>query len=570
MQHMRDMKILHDTIVIGAGPSGILAALRLLDLGVNFIIVDRGVNFDQRNYQKYEDIAGGFGGAGLFSDGKISYPPASTNLWLSTDKQKIKNAYYYLQRLMSQFGISLLEFDNKWQEELFFHFEKNKFYISDFITKNQAKYFLSYAYEKLFSRVKFNTEIVEILKKNNVYLLKTNQELFQTKNIIIATGKLALPQITESLKVNSEMCFEAGIRVETLNDFFKPYHTNVHDYKYIEKKDDTVFRTFCCCKNGEVVKSKIGDFYSYNGIGRISTKKSNIGLLIKTINPKLLPVFSTKIKNMKSQKISLYEFIKGEFFGEPFDNMFKIKIKEIIDLDCLDIVHKTDIYLPEIERFGKYYSINTVDFKVNNERIWICGDASNLFRGLLSAMISGIYVVENMIEQNKLFIKNSDSSNIDLVFTAHSKHYFYCKDVICQFVFNQNRVPINPFNVFGYFLNDRVDRDKVRRGNNQLIRACNELWVFGPISDGVLYEIKLAKAYQKRMRFFNISSEENGIYELQKTNLVFEPAIHAKGITKQDLINYTSDNQDNATVENILWSEKLENQLTLFDTLSEE
>src|SRR5580704_15510026 len=68
-----------------------------------------------------------------------------------------------------------------------------------------------------------------------------------------------------------------------------------------------------------------------------------------------------------------------------------------------------------------------------------------------------------------------------VVFTAQSKREFYCRDAVCEYVFRQGRIPLNPFRVFGYFLGDRVDRDVVRAGNNNLIRISDELWVFGEL-----------------------------------------------------------------------------------------
>ncbi len=87
----------------------------------------------------------------------------------------------------------------------------------------------------------------------------------------------------------------------------------------------------------------------------------------------------------------------------------------------------------------------------------------------------------------------SPTDRLPVVFTAQSKVYFYCRDAVCQFVFDNGAVPVNPFRVFEYFLGDRVDRNLVRQGNNNLIRIVDELWVFGDvIADGVLAEICLA------------------------------------------------------------------------------
>ena len=108
------------------------------------------------------------------------------------------------------------------------------------------------------------------------------------------------------------------------------------------------------------------------------------------------------------------------------------------------------------------------------------------------------------------------------VFTAQSKVFFYCKDAICEFVFNNEMLPINPFMVFDYFLNDRVDRDLIRRANNHLISICDELWVFGDIANGVMFEIILAKKLKKPIRYFSIATKSNEISEVTLNDLTFE------------------------------------------------
>jgi hypothetical protein len=108
------------------------------------------------------------------------------------------------------------------------------------------------------------------------------------------------------------------------------------------------------------------------------------------------------------------------------------------------------------------------------------------------------------------------------VFTAQSKSYFYCKEVICEFVFKKDMLPVNPFMIFGYFLNDRVDRDLIRRANNHLISMCDELWVFGDIANGVLFEIILATNLNKPIRYFSIATQSNEIVEVTLKDLTFE------------------------------------------------
>lgn len=75
---------------------------------------------------------------------------------------------------------------------------------------------------------------------------------------------------------------------------------------------------------------------------------------------------------------------------------------------------------------------------------------------------------------------------------------------ISVFVLEKGGVPLNPFMVFDYFLLDAVDRDIVREGNNNLVKRCDEIWVFGAVSNGVLAEIQIAHEQGKPVRYFAI------------------------------------------------------------------
>lgn len=91
-----------------------------------------------------------------------------------------------------------------------------------------------------------------------------------------------------------------------------------------------------------------------------------------------------------------------------------------------------------------------------------------------------------------------------LVYTAMSKHYFYFRMHISRYVLEQSKVPLNPFMLFDYFLLDSIERDLVRDANNSVVSRSDEIWVFGPISNGVLAEIMLAQKSNKPIFYFKI------------------------------------------------------------------
>ena len=134
------------------------------------------------------------------------------------------------------------------------------------------------------------------------------------------------------------------------------------------------------------------------------------------------------------------------------------------------------------------------------------------------------------------------TAELRVVFTAQSKLHFYCRDAICEFVFNQGAIPVNPFRLYGYFLGDRVDRDLVRQANNNLVRKCDELWVFGDmIADGVLFEILYAKKLKKPLKFYTVDSRADLIREVSVNELKFEKEVYsATGFRRRTLIEKIS------------------------------
>ena len=102
------------------------------------------------------------------------------------------------------------------------------------------------------------------------------------------------------------------------------------------------------------------------------------------------------------------------------------------------------------------------------------------------------------------------------------------KHHICLFVLQRQRVPINPFMNFEYFLLDTVPRDVVRRGNNTFLHAADELWTFGVISDGVFEEIRLAKGLGKPVRHFSLGKTLDSIEPIAFDALQYEPGVNSE------------------------------------------
>lgn len=115
-----------------------------------------------------------------------------------------------------------------------------------------------------------------------------------------------------------------------------------------------------------------------------------------------------------------------------------------------------------------------------------------------------------------------------IVYTAQSKYYYFAKMMIVKYVLKHDAIPLNPFNNWSYFMNDMVDRDLVVCANDNLVYISDAIWVFGPIADGVLKEIRLGKELGKNIRFFSVGKRYDEIREIGIENLAFEEEVLIK------------------------------------------
>jgi hypothetical protein len=114
---------------------------------------------------------------------------------------------------------------------------------------------------------------------------------------------------------------------------------------------------------------------------------------------------------------------------------------------------------------------------------------------------------------------------LPIVFTALSKRRFYCRDAVCEYVFAKGMAPLNPYCAFDYFLGDRAPRELVRQATNNLVRLADEVWVFGEVSDSVLFEILYAQRLEKPVRYLTIDDRPKEIRRSSVDALEFEPEV---------------------------------------------
>ncbi len=402
-------KTCYDAIVVGLGPSGMMATLTLRKKGYNVIAFDRGKSFQDRDEQIPFDVANGLGGAGLFSDGKLSFFPAASNLWANLKKEDLKRSYIELIEHFSNIGFHLPRWQNNWavKRKEKSYTKKTKRYKTLYFEKDACLRFIDYAYNQIKDCVLLNSEVGSIVKISNgeysVCVKNHSQKIYYAKRIILATGKVgnSIFDSVSGIKIDKHCRYEAGVRVETNSSNFKPCDLKQIDYKYIERfSDDTEFRTFCCCKDGQVLESDYSTNASFNGsIMPHHTGRSNIGLTVRVENQSH-PFAQEIISCIQRREKYIIPFdlkhdpSKEFFFGPVLDDVI-LKRMDVV-LKHRDHRFKTKIYGPEIEYYGMYADFIWDTLKISNENIWIVGDLSAKYRGIISALISGIYAAHQV------------------------------------------------------------------------------------------------------------------------------------------------------------------------------
>jgi uncharacterized FAD-dependent dehydrogenase len=236
--------------IIGAGPAGLFAALRCLELNLKPIIYERGKDVRARRHDlaklNKEGILNpesnycfGEGGAGTYSDGK-----------LYTRSKKRGDVENVLQLLV--------------------HFGAEDAILVDahpHIGTNKLPQIIEAIREKIIEcggEIHFNSRLTDIkIEKKQLNAIQINNESWKsTKNMILATGHSArdIFYLLHDRKIRIESKpFALGVRIEHQQSFIDKlqYHNRVSDqylppasYSLVAQIDGKGVYSFCMCPGG--------------------------------------------------------------------------------------------------------------------------------------------------------------------------------------------------------------------------------------------------------------------------------------------------------------------------------
>lgn len=421
-------KNIYKTDIIGAGPSSIAIAENLIKKGDNnFIILDKGSH--ERSHDIKHDVFNGFGGASLYSDGKISFKPSGTNVWKLNDQNLIKKGLEYtLDKFEVEKKVKTEILEGLSESEIIDNSEHKwiyKEYKSMYVPLDKRMEIINNSYNVLENNYKGSVYVYKVTETNNFGRYAVHYQInddFITKYVIycdnvICSGGRYMPLFL-NLYTNSDIQkefkrIEFGVRISCTaeNDIWKLLKGT--DPKYIYKEDGLEWRTFCCCRDGMVVKGSYNSLVTYSGRADCpKTGVSNIGFNLRIYDPTKYSMFMKEIENVRLSKTKTFQ-LNFEEFSKLDGEIYKMLLKGLTNFIEFTGIDKNILTIngPTIEGIGYYWPIDN-NLKIINENIWVVGDATGIFRGLTASMVSGHYVSEQ-IDLPKCVIKNQIMDDIN-------------------------------------------------------------------------------------------------------------------------------------------------------------
>ena len=241
-------------VVVGAGPAGLMATMILAKAGARPILIERGSRAEERHevvqrfWEKGElnlenNVLYGEGGAGLFSDGKLTAR--------SKDRRRIRIFFEALVNAGADQSILV---------------DAEPHLGSDALLKiipNLRNKIIAYGGE-----IHYNTALTEInIENNRVVSIKAGDEVIHTDYLLLCTGHSARDVYRLLADANAEMEAKPvaiGIRLEVpqnqinksqLRKFADNTAIGAASYKLTRKSEEGVRAcyTFCMCPGGQVI-----------------------------------------------------------------------------------------------------------------------------------------------------------------------------------------------------------------------------------------------------------------------------------------------------------------------------
>lgn len=457
----------YDVIAVGGGIANIMAVLRLLQHNPNLkiLMLEQGNELNKRICPKERTgicanckncYLFGWGGAGTFSDSKLSYSPDIGGNIIEYIGEENFNFYINeADNIFTDFGGNkVVNYNDEFADVLSYECSKYglKLIKSKFrhLGTDGSQKVMSNIYDKLSQfknlEIKCNSPVVDINfnEKNVNYKIANEENVWvNADHILIGVGRSGSDWLTNLCKKNNipllNTCIDIGVRIECPASVTDEVTKNLYEFK-IQNFSDTgnKVRTFCVNPNGFVTQENYdGHISCVNGHSYLNkhSENTNFALLVscKFTEPFNEPikfgktlceyinmltngkVMVQRLVDLKAKKRSTKERMKRLSItptlkdAEPGDLRYALP-SNVLDsiIQTIDNISNvipnlnganTILYAPEV----KFYSA-LIDVTENLEveylpNIYWLGDSSGITHGIMQSSISGLYAADKILEK---------------------------------------------------------------------------------------------------------------------------------------------------------------------------
>ena len=288
----------YEVIIVGAGPAGLFTALTLADLGIDrLLLLEQGKDLEQRRRRNPKDMLCGWGGAGAYSDGKLTLSPeVGGNLGEFLDQDSLN----YLLRKADEiyvahgapghvFGEASPALEDLADRARLSDLELVPARIRHIGTENCRKV-LGRLRASMAGRIETCTgcPVKRLLAEDGQIrgIKLADGQVITSRFVVVAPGRSGASWMkteAKALKLKTRANpVDIGIRVELPGTVLKEITDKIYESKliYYSKTFDDKVRTFCMNPYGEVVTEKNDGIITVNGHSYAEKKSENTNFAI--------------------------------------------------------------------------------------------------------------------------------------------------------------------------------------------------------------------------------------------------------------------------------------------------